>query len=86
MQNRVGDETLIAAFSPEHGGVLCPGCSAGERCRLREKDVVYLQDIMRRGIKTLEDEGECPPQLFDALRSMAEGRLDTPIRSGKMLV
>ena len=86
LQNRVGDETLIAAFSPEHGGVLCPGCSAGERCRLREKDVVYLQDIMRRGIKTLEDEGECPPQLFDALRSMAEGRLDTPIRSGKMLV
>ncbi len=86
LQNRVGDETLIAAFSPEHGGVLCPGCSAGERCRLREKDVVYLQDIMRRGIKTLEDEGECPPQLFDALRSMAEGRLDTPIRSGRMLV
>ena len=85
LQNRVNDETLIASFSPEHGGVLCPGCSAGERCRLREKDVVYLQDIMRRGIKTLEDEGECPAQLFDALRSMAEGRLDTPIRSGRML-
>ena len=86
LQNRVGDDTLIAAFSPEHGGVLCPGCSAGEQCRLREKDVVYLQDIMRRGIKTLEDEGECPAQLFDALRSMAEGRIDTPIRSGRMLV
>ena len=86
LQNRVGDDTLIAAFSPEHGGVLCPGCSAGEQCRLREKDVVYLQDIMRRGIRTLEDEGECPAQLFDALRSMAEGRIDTPIRSGRMLV
>ena len=85
LQNRVGDETLIAAFSPEHGGVLCPGCSAGEKCRLREKDVVYLQEIMRRGVKTLEDEGECPAQLFEALRSMAEGRLDTPIRSGRML-
>lgn len=85
LQNRTNDETLIAAFSPEHGGVLCPGCCAGERCRLREKDVVYLQEIMRRGIRTLEDEGECPAQLFDALRSMAEGRLDTPIRSGRML-
>lgn len=86
LQNRVGDDTLMAAFSPEHGGVLCPGCSAGERCRLRERDVVYLQEIMRRGLRTLEDEGECPDALFDALRSMAEGRLDTPIRSGKMLV
>jgi len=86
LQNRVSDDTLIAAFSPEQGGVLCPGCSAGEQCRLREKDVVYLQEIMRRGIRTLEDEGECPAQLFDALRSMAEGRLDTPIRSGRMLV
>ena len=85
MRNRVGDETLIAAFSPEHGGVLCPGCSAGEKCRRREKDVGYLQEIMRRGVKTLEDEGECPAQLFEALRSMAEGRLDTPIRSGRML-
>lgn len=86
LQNRTGDETLIAAFSPEHGGVLCPGCSGGEKCRLREKDVVYLQDIMRRGIATLEDGGECPDALFDALRSMAEGRLDTPIRSGRLLV
>lgn len=86
LQNRTNDNTLIAAFSPEHGGVLCPGCSAGERCRLRERDVVYLQEIMRRGIRTLEDEGECPAELFDALRSMAEGRLDMPIRSGKMLV
>ncbi|MBR3796506.1 MAG: DNA repair protein RecO [Clostridia bacterium] len=86
LQNRTNDETLIAAFSPEHGGVLCPGCSAGERCRLREKDVVYLQEIMRRGIKSLDAEGDCPQALFDALRSMAEGRLDTPIRSGRMLV
>ena len=86
LQNRTGDELIIGAFSPEQGGVLCPGCSAGERCRLREKDVVYLQDIMKRGLKSLEDEAECPDALFEALRLLAEGRLDTPIRSGRMLV
>jgi len=86
LQNRTGDEIIIGAFSPEQGGVLCPGCSAGERCRLREKDVVYLQDIMKRGLKSLGDEAECPDALFEALRLLAEGRLDTPIRSGRMLV
>ena len=80
------EDTLIAAFSPEAGGVLCPGCSAGERCRLREKDVLYLQAIMKRGLKTLDEEGECPDSLFDALRQMAEGKLDTPVKSGRMLV
>jgi len=86
LQNRTGEEIIIGAFSPEQGGVLCPGCSAGERCRLRERDVVYLQDIMKRGLKSLEDEAECPDALFEALRLLAEGRLDTPIRSGRMLV
>lgn len=86
LQNRTGDDLIIGAFSPEQGGVLCPGCSAGERCRLRERDVVYLQDIMKRGLKSLEDEAECPDALFEALRLLAEGRLDTPIKSGRMLV
>lgn len=86
LQNRVGDDVVIGAFSAEHGGVLCPGCSAGEQCRLRERDVVYLQEIMKRGLKSLEDEAECPDGLFEALRLLAEGRLDTPIRSGRMLV
>ena len=66
--------------------MLCPGCSAGQQCRLREKDVVYLQDIMKRGLRSLDAEAECPDALFGALRALAEGRLDTPIRSGKMLV
>jgi len=66
--------------------VLCPGCSAGERCRLREKDVLYLQDIMRRGLKSLDSDAVCTDELFAALRSLAEGRLDIPIRSGKMLL
>ena len=85
LQNRVGGDTLIAAFSPEHGGVLCPGCSAGEQCRLRERDVVYLQNVMRRGLDSLKEEGECPDALLHALRAMAEGRMDAPIRSGRLL-
>ena len=86
LQNRVGDEIIIGSFSPEDGGVLCPGCSAGAKCRLREIDVVYLQGIMKKGLKSLEEEGECPDDLFEALRQLAEGRIDTPIRSGRMLV
>ena len=75
----------VAAFSAEQGGVLCTACGAGERCRLYAADVLYLQDIMRRGLKSLEDEAQCPDVLFDALRQLAEQRLDTPIRSGRML-
>ena len=86
LQNRVNDEVIIGSFSPEDGGVLCPGCSAGAKCRLREKDVVYLQEIMKKGLKSLEEEGECPDGLFEALRQMTEGHIDTPIRSGRMLV
>ena len=86
LQGKAPEETLIAAFSPEAGGVLCPGCSAGERCRLREKDVLYLQDIMKRGLLSLDSDAQCPDDLFAALRAMAESRLDAQIRSGRMLL
>jgi len=75
----------VAAFSPEHGGVLCTGCGAGELCRIGANELNSLQAIMRRGIRTLEEDAEISDALFAALRQMAEGRLDTPIRSGKML-
>ena len=79
-------EGYVAAFSGEAGGVLCPACGAGEACRLTAQDVRYLQDIMRRGLKSLTDaQAGCPDALFDALRAMAEGKLDTPVRSGKLL-
>ena len=80
------EDAFVAAFSPEHGGLLCPACGAGEACRVRTREVRYLQDIMRKGVRSLDMPGECPDDLFAALRSLAEGRLDTPIRSGKMLV
>lgn len=79
------EDAPIAAFSPERGGVLCTACGAGERCRLNARELNALQAIMRRGIRTLEEEAEIPDALFDALRQMAESRLDVPIRSGKML-
>ena len=66
--------------------MLCPACGAGEACRLTAQDIRYLQDIMRRGIRSLDAPGGCPEDLFAALRSLAESRLDAPIRSGKMLV
>jgi len=75
----------IAFFSPEQGGVLCTSCGAGEMCRIGAKELNSLQAIMRRGIRTLEEEAEISDTLFAALRRMAEDRLDTPIRSGKML-
>ena len=41
---------------------------------------------MRRGLQSLTDaHSDCPDALFDALRAMAEGKLDTPVRSGKLL-
>lgn len=76
---------FAGAFSPEQGGVLCAACAAGERFPLRVEDVRYLQSIMRKGLDSLAEEGECPDELFDALRSLAEARLETPIRSGKLL-
>ena len=79
------EDAPIAAFSPEQGGVLCTSCGAGETCRIGAGELDSLQAIMRRGIKTLEEEAEISDSLFTALRLMAEGRLDIPIRSGKML-
>lgn len=77
--------TPVAAFSGEQGGVLCTSCGAGEHCRLDAGELDSLQAIMRRGIKTLEEEAVISDTLFAALRQMAESRLDVPIRSGKML-
>ena len=82
----LGDEDTAAAFSGEAGGVLCTACGAGESCRLTARDVRYLQDVMRRGLESLGDrDAVCPDALFDALRKMAEGKMETPIRSGRLL-
>ena len=64
---------------------MCTACGAGEACRIGAGELNSLQAIMRRGIRTLEEEAEISDSLFTALRQMAEGRLDAPIRSGKML-
>ncbi len=74
-----------AAFSPELGGVLCHACAAGEPYRLSERDVRYLQSIMRKGLQSLEEDAYCSPTLFKALCQMAEMRMEKPIRSSKMV-
>lgn len=75
-----------ASFDPQTGGVICPACRAGEKCRLFESDVLYMQGIMKTGLKSLETEGECSDDLFEALRQMAEERVDVPVKSGKLLI
>ena len=80
------DEAFYAAFSPEAGGVVCPACGAAERCHISAGEARYLQDIMRRGLESLESDAHCGDELFAALRALAEERLDVPIRSGRMLV
>ncbi|MDO5377399.1 MAG: DNA repair protein RecO [Clostridia bacterium] len=79
------DGVPIAAFSGEAGGMLCAACGAGERCRVDARGVRLLQDIMRRGLDSLSSGGDCPDELFAALREMAEEKLDAPVRSGKLL-
>ena len=83
----LAEEDTAAAFSGEAGGVLCLSCGADADCRLTARDVRYLQDVMRRGLDSLGDgDAVCPDALFAALRQMAECRLETPIRSGRLLV
>ena len=48
-------------------------------------EVRYLQAIMRRGLETLSEAGECSDALFGALRQMAQERLGVQIRSEKLL-
>ena len=86
LPSAAAEGTLAASFDPEVGGVLCPSCSAGEKCRLSEADVRYMQGIMKTGLGSLESEGVCSDDLFAALRRMAEGRMDVPIKSGRMLI
>ena len=58
---------------------------AGGGVRLTAGEVRYLQAIMRRGLETLSEAGECSDVLFGALRQMAQERLGVQIRSEKLL-
>ena len=50
-------------------------------------DRKLTRDSVRRGLDSLADsEAVCPDALFAALRQMAEGKLEAPIRSGRLLV
>ena len=45
--------------------------------RLTAGEVRYLQAIMRCGLGTLSEDADCPDDLFEALRQMAQERLGT---------
>lgn len=81
----VAQDTPVAAFGMQAGGVLCTACGAGEKCRLLARDVLYLQDIMRRGLDSLDAQADCPDALFEAMRAMAQERLGVSIRSERLL-
>ena len=79
------DDDYAAYFGAQAGGVLCEHCGAGGGVRLTAGEVRYLQAIMRRGLETLSEAGECSDVLFGALRQMAQERLGVQIRSEKLL-
>ena len=79
------DDDYAAYFGAQAGGVLCEHCGAGGGVRLTAGEVRYLQAIMRRGLETLSEAGECSDALFGALRQMAQERLGVQIRSEKLL-
>lgn len=79
------DDDYAAYFGAQAGGVLCEHCGAGGGVRLTAGEVRYLQAIMRRGLETLSEAGECSDALFGALRQMAKERLGVQIRSEKLL-
>lgn len=86
-----GDESFSAALDPAMGGVLCPSCAqdpsavSGAAYRLSAVEVRYLHAIMRRGLDSLQEPGDCADGLFAAIRALAETRLEMPIRSSKLL-
>ncbi|MFR2151251.1 MAG: DNA repair protein RecO C-terminal domain-containing protein [Christensenellales bacterium] len=67
------DDDYAAYFGAQAGGVLWY-CGAGGGVRLTAGEVRYLQAIMRRGLETLSEAGECSDAL-GALRQMAQERL-----------
>ena len=79
------DDDYAAYFGAQAGGVLCEHCGTGGGVRLTAGEVRYLQAIMRRGLETLSEAGECSDALFGALRQMAQERLGVQIRSEKLL-
>jgi len=86
LPSKAPEGSPAASFDPQTGGVICPSCRSGEKCRLFESDVLYMQSIMKTGLKSLKTEGECSDDLFEALRQMAEERVDVPVKSGKLLI
>ena len=82
----LADDEHAAYFGEEAGGVLCKDCGVGGRVRLTAGEVRYLQAIMRCGLGTLSEDADCPDDLFEALRQMAQERLGVTIRSEKLLL
>ena len=78
-------EAPVGVLSAEAGGVVCPECGMGEAPKLSAAELLFLQQVMRRGLAQLEQDGECTESVFAGLRRLAEHRLDIETRSGRLL-
>lgn len=83
----LADDDTQRISGEEAGGVLARIAGVGgRRAGLTAGEVRYLQAIMRCGLGTLSKDADCPDDLFEALRQMAQERLGVTIRSEKLLV
>ena len=78
-------EGAVGVLSAQHGGVLCPECGKGITPKLDATALLGLQQIMRRGIASLDEASSIPDAVFDALRRMAQTRLEIQPKAGKLL-
>ena len=74
-----------AFFSVQAGGALCGDCPAPDGEPLAASELLFLRQIMQKGLETLSEPGECTDRVFRLLRALAEDRLEVISRVGKML-
>ena len=74
-----------ARFSVAAGGLRCAACPAEDGVPLSAEEVAALQAIRRRGLEALPESWTCTDRLFSLLRAMAEDRLETDPRAGRLL-
>lgn len=83
-------ENRMAYCSAEAGGFLCARCamnvqSTAQLPRLDAQAVRYMQDIMRRGLESLDDVQELPAGVLRSLLLYAGAHVERTIKSAKLL-
>ncbi|MBQ8094044.1 MAG: DNA repair protein RecO [Clostridia bacterium] len=74
-----------AWFSVKAGGLLCRECRGESAAGMTVKDVSDLQQIMKKGLKALEDGLDVSSSVFSAVLGMVKDRLEAEFQSDKMI-